>query len=111
MSMSIASFSASEDLLQEEGVDLTELERRLTEGEEAEAAQAQHEADNPEDFWSPVSDPLPPGTDSVDHYGTIQPVPAHDGTECLKWDDSLWSHADHFKVRRAAITTEEDGNC
>ena len=80
-------------------MDVAELERRLAKGEEAETTQAQRKADNPEDFWSPVSDPLPPGTESVDDYGTIQPVPAHDGTECLKWDDSLWSHADHFKVR------------
>lgn len=32
-------------------------------------------------------------------YGLISPIPDHDGTECLKWDPSLWSHADHFKVR------------
>ena len=30
--------------------------------------------------------------------GKIAPLPEHDGTDCLKWDDSLWSHADHFKV-------------
>lgn len=39
-----------------------------------------------------------PGAAFVEQYGPIQPVPQHDGTECLKWDDSLWSHADHFKV-------------
>ena len=65
--------------------------------EDAESTQAQQEADNPEDFWSPVSAPTAtPG--KVDDYGALQPVPDHDGTECLKWDDSLWSHADHFKV-------------
>jgi hypothetical protein len=39
-----------------------------------------------------------PGAPFIEQYGAIQPVPQHDGTECLKWDDSLWSHADHFKV-------------
>jgi hypothetical protein len=24
----------------------------------------------------------------------------HTHTECLKWDDTLWTHADHFRVRR-----------
>lgn len=75
---------------------MAELEKRLEEGEEAESAQAQQGADTPEDFWSPVSAPLSVG--AVDDYGALQPAPAHDGTECLKWDDSLWSHADHFKV-------------
>ncbi|CAL5225794.1 g8569 [Coccomyxa viridis] len=100
--------------LQEEGVDVAELEKRLEEGEQAESTQAQQEADNAEDFWSPVSAPLSVG--SVDDYGALQPVPAHDGTECLKWDDSLWSHADHFKYRwnvfkgiRQAIEDNEGG--
>ncbi len=35
----------------------------------------------------------------ADSYGAISPLPAHDGTECLKWDESLWSHAEHFRVR------------
>ena len=35
----------------------------------------------------------------MEQHGAISPVPSHDGTECLKWDDSLWSHKDHFKVR------------
>jgi len=74
-----------------------ELQMRLAEGEDAEAAQAHQGTDSPEDFWSPVTGPI--GAGSVDDYGPIQPVPDHDGTECLKWDDSLWSHADHFKVR------------
>ena len=82
-------------VLQEEGVDVTELEQKLAEEGEGDAT-AQHEVDNPEDYWSPVSDPIRAG--NVDDYGAIQPVPQHDGTECLKWDDSLWSHADHFKV-------------
>jgi 1,4-alpha-glucan branching enzyme len=36
--------------------------------------------------------------------------------ECLKWDDTLWSHADHFKYRwgilkniRNAIDQNEGG--
>jgi len=33
-----------------------------------------------------------------EQYGAISPIPDHDGTECLKWDDSLWSHKEHFKV-------------
>ena len=36
----------------------------------------------------------------VEQHGAISAVPSHDGTECLKWDDSLWTHQDHFKVRR-----------
>lgn len=35
----------------------------------------------------------------VEQHGAISPVPSHDGTECLKWDESLGSHKDHFKVR------------
>ena len=84
-------------MLQEEGVDVAELEKRLEKGEEAESAQTLDAADNAEDFWSPVAAPIP-SSGTVDDYGALQPVPAHDGTECLKWDDSLWSHADHFKV-------------
>ena len=83
------------DMPQEEGVDVNELEQKLVEEDEGDA-KAQQEVDNPEDYWSPVSDPIRAG--NVDEYGLIQPVPQHDGTECLKWDDSLWSHADHFKV-------------
>ena len=51
--------------------------------------------DNAEDYWSPQ------GRDQgvfEERLGSISPVPEHDGTECLKWDDSLWSHADHFRV-------------
>lgn len=84
-------------------MDVAELEKRLAEEETAaeegaaEDAKLKAEADNPEDYWSPVRDPLPPG-EPVDVYGPISPVPEHDGTECLKWDSSLWSHGDHFKV-------------
>ena len=45
-----------------------------------------------------------PGAPFVEQYGEIQPVPQHDGTECLKWDDSLWGHAEHFKVCMLPVT-------
>lgn len=83
-------------------MDVAELEKRLAEDEDAEVSLAQRSAETPEDFWSPVTGPISGG--SVDDYGTIQPVPDHDGTECLKWDDSLWTHADHFKVRWSSIS-------
>ena len=54
----------------------------------------------PEDFWSPSIE-VPDGYEYVDEYGPISPIPGHDGTECFKWDDTLWSKAEHFKVRDA----------
>lgn len=51
----------------------------------------------PEDFWSPTIE-VPQGFVYEDEYGSLTPIPSHDGTECLKWDDTLWSHADHFRV-------------
>jgi 1,4-alpha-glucan branching enzyme len=51
----------------------------------------------PQDYWSPTID-VPAGYVYEDEYGAITPIPSHDGTECLKWDDTLWSHADHFRV-------------
>ncbi|WIA23688.1 hypothetical protein OEZ85_000382 [Tetradesmus obliquus] len=69
----------------------------------------------PEDYWSPTID-VPAGYVYEDEYGAITPVPSHDGTECLKWDDTLWSHADHFRYRwnilkniRNAIDQNEGG--
>ena len=73
-------------------------------------------AADPLALWAPVvprSDPLP----FADPKQPVRPLPdASDGTECLKWDDSLWSHADHFKYRwnvfkgiRAAIDANEGG--
>lgn len=50
---------------------------------------------NAEDYWSPQ------GRDQGvfdEKLGYVSNVAEHDGTECLKWDDSLWSHADHFRV-------------
>jgi 1,4-alpha-glucan branching enzyme len=51
----------------------------------------------PEDYWSPALD-VPPGYGYHDEYGRITPMPNHDGTECFKWDNTLWSHAEHFKA-------------
>ncbi|EFN58941.1 hypothetical protein CHLNCDRAFT_29960 [Chlorella variabilis] len=69
----------------------------------------------PEDFWSPAVT-VPEGQAWVEQYGLPSPIPDHDGTECLKWDPSLWSHADHFKYRwhvfksiRSAIEQNEGG--
>eukprot|EP00878_Enallax_costatus_P000275 GHUV01000346.1.p1 GENE.GHUV01000346.1~~GHUV01000346.1.p1 ORF type:complete len:864 (+),score=177.11 GHUV01000346.1:148-2739(+) len=69
----------------------------------------------PEDFWSPCID-VPAGFVYEDEYGAVTPVPSHDGTECLKWDETLWSHADHFRYRwnilrniRNAIDQNEGG--
>lgn len=55
--------------------------------------------DNPEDYWTPQGQDT--GGEFIERLGAISPVPEHDGTECLKWDDSLWSHSDHFRVSLA----------
>ena len=52
---------------------------------------------SPEDFWTPLRPPPSKG-EYKDQYGKLNPVPEHDGTDCLKTDDTLWSHAEHFKV-------------
>lgn len=58
-------------------------------------AEAGLNAETPEDYWSPQT----PASDNFqDDYGGIPPVPNHDGTICLKWDNSLGAHADHFRV-------------
>lgn len=56
------------------------------------------------------------GSGEVETLGSISQIPDHDGTECLKWDDSLWSHAEHFRYRwnvykniRHTIDTNEGG--
>ncbi len=46
-------------------------------------------------FWALQGEDL---GEFVETPGKLSPVPEHDGTDCLKWDESLWSHADHFKV-------------
>ena len=77
-------------------MDVAELEKALAEEQAAEAGALEADSEAPEDFWAPSLPPL--DRDSVDVYGAISPIPEHDGTECLKWDSSLWSHGDHFKV-------------
>lgn len=52
---------------------------------------------SPEDFWTPLRPPPSKG-EYKDQYGKLSPVPQHDGTECLETDDTLWTHAEHFKV-------------
>lgn len=61
----------------------------------------------PEDFWSPCID-VPNGFVYEDDYGPVSPIPGHDGTECLKWDETLWSHADHFRVRTTAALQQSE---
>jgi hypothetical protein len=51
----------------------------------------------PEDFWSPAMN-VPEGHEYKEIYGKISPVPEHDGTECFKWDETLWSKENHFRV-------------
>lgn len=66
-----------------------------------------------EDFWSPQLAPAP-GGEFVEVYGKIQPLPEHDGTECLKWDNTLWSHGEHFKVwhlKRKQEKKETNSTC
>ena len=83
---------------------------------QAQAAGAVAQAvETPEDAWSPLQDPAPGGK-LVEEYGLVSPVPDHDGTACLQWDSSLWSHADHFRYRwnifksiRHAIDENEGG--
>lgn len=65
--------------------------------------------------WSPECPPAPGGYFN-EQYGAVAPIPDHDGTACFKWDDSLWSHADHFRYRwnvyrniRNAIDEHEGG--
>jgi 1,4-alpha-glucan branching enzyme len=64
----------------------------------------------PQDYWSPTID-VPAGYVYEDEYGAITPVPSHDGTECLKWDDTLWSHADHFRVGAASRVWQYQQRC
>ena len=57
---------------------------------------ASQKPDNPEDYWTPQGEDQHGELD--EKLGSLSPIPDHDGTECLKWDDSLWSHAEHFRV-------------
>jgi hypothetical protein len=51
----------------------------------------------PEDYWSPAID-VPEGQAFIEEYGKMSPLPAHDGTDCFKWDNTLWGSEGHFKV-------------
>ncbi|KAK9835549.1 hypothetical protein WJX74_002755 [Apatococcus lobatus] len=73
------------------------------------------QASSPEDYWSPFQI-TPNDKVYMDPPVKVAPPPEHDGTECLKWDDSLWTHAEHFKYRwntykniRNAIDQNEGG--
>ena len=59
----------------------------------------QGRSDYLEEYWMPEVQPVPQGL--REHpLPQMRPPADHDGTACFKWDDTLWSHADHFKVRR-----------
>ena len=51
----------------------------------------------PEDFWSPSVE-VDADHEFIEEYGSPSPIPSHDGTECFKWDNTMWSAAEHFKV-------------
>ena len=53
--------------------------------------------EGPQDYWSPCIE-VPDNMEYVDDYGAISPIPDHDGTACFKWDNTMWSAAEHFKV-------------
>lgn len=81
----------------------------------AAAAVAPPPPSDPLAVWAPLA-PEPRGGKADDTPADIPPPPDHDGTPCLKHDDSLWSHADHFRYRwdaykrvRAAIDEAEGG--
>jgi 1,4-alpha-glucan branching enzyme len=66
--------------------------------------------------WSPAIKPCDGGILDESRLPSMSEIPEHDGTDCLKWDDSLWSHAEHFKYRwgvykniRSAIDEHEGG--
>lgn len=63
---------------------------------------------SPEDFWTPLRPPPSKG-EYKDQYGKLSPVPEHEGTDCLKTDDTLWTHAEHFKVHQSVV--EHNGCC
>jgi hypothetical protein len=41
--------------------------------------------------------PAPPAPPRPRRYGSMSPIPGHDGTDCFRWDNTLWSAAEHFK--------------
>ena len=59
---------------------------------------------------STLRPPLPPP------HTVCSPIPNHDGTDCFRWDKTLWSQQAHFKYRwelfksiRAAIDKNVGG--
>ena len=82
--------------------------------EEVEAPVPAPPADDAQAEWSPAQ-VQPDGHAMEEIYGTPS-VPEGDGTECLRFDPTLWSHADHIKERygryrslRHAIDENEGG--
>jgi len=66
--------------------------------------------------WSPAVAPCAGGFLDESVPPPMSNIPEHDGTECFKWDDTLWSQADHFRYRwgrykeiRQAIDDNEGG--
>lgn len=55
------------------------------------------------DYWSPAFQVPVEDVEFEDDYGAISPIPNHDGTECFKWDNTMWAAADHFKVSRLRL--------
>mmetsp|Transcript_39286 Transcript_39286/g.84109 ORF Transcript_39286/g.84109 Transcript_39286/m.84109 type:complete len:891 (+) Transcript_39286:181-2853(+) len=101
-----------------EGVAQVPADEEEAEAEEGEAAVAEEEEAAPaasgKPDWSPVQ-VQPAGHHMEEIYGEPQ-NPTGDGTECLRFDPTLWSHAGHIKERynrycnlRYAIDTNEGG--
>jgi 1,4-alpha-glucan branching enzyme len=68
--------------------------------EEAGADASAYQYENaviPEDIWSPAAT-VPDDHVFIEQYGSPSEIPNHDGTECFKWDNTMWSAAEHFKV-------------
>lgn len=63
------------------------------------------------DYWTPAFEVPVEDVEFEDEYGAISPIPNHDGTECFKWDNTLWAAADHFKVGDHAGLTGNPAAC
>ncbi|KAK9791176.1 hypothetical protein WJX73_007550 [Symbiochloris irregularis] len=107
-----ASVDELENQLKAGGIDTEKLKQQGFDARSLVAGNGQ-DAKTSEDYWSPQ---VPVEENFKDDYGEIPPVPDHDGTICLKWDQSLGSHADHFRYRwnvykgmRASIDKNEGG--
>ncbi len=71
-------------------------------GREVQLVGATSVPERPEDYWSPCIE-VPDNMEYVDEYGPISPIPNHDGTMSFKYDNTLWSAAEHFKVQAWAM--------